>query len=93
MLTFRYLDPFECDGEGADRPGEESDAEKIDEETFPIDVEAKTVGGITITSAKGTLNTDVWAKDKWTAGTDAENVDVDAVLMVFYYGYDGFAFG
>ena len=36
--------------------------EKIDEETFPIDVEAKTVGGITITSAKGTLNTDVWGQ-------------------------------
>lgn len=91
VLTFRYLDPLNATEKALIDQVKNQTLEKIDEETFPIDVEAKTVGGITITSAKGTLNTDVWAKDKWTAGTDAENVDVDAVLMVFYYGYDGFA--
>lgn len=91
VLTFRYLDPSNVAEKALIDQVKNQTLEKIDEETFPIDVEAKTVGGITITSTKGTLNTDVWAKDKWTTGTNAENVDVDAVLMVFYYGYDGFA--
>ncbi len=63
--------------------------EHIDEAHFPIDVEAKTVGGIAISSAKGTVNSDDWAQGLFTVGKEALNVDVGAVLMVFYYNYEG----
>lgn len=89
VLTFRYLDPSNATEKALIDQVKNQTLEKIDEETFPIDVEAKTVGGIGISSAKGTLNSDTWAAGKYTAGTDAPNVDVDAVLMVLYYNYEG----
>lgn len=91
VLTFRYLDPSNAAEKALIDQVKNQTLEHIDEESFPIDVEAKTVGGIGISSAKGTLNSDVWAAGKYTAGTDAAAVDVDAVLMVLYYGYDGSA--
>lgn len=91
VLTFRYLDPSNVDEKALIDLVKNQTLTRIDEESFPIDVEKKTVGGIGISSAKGTLNSSVWAADKYTAGTDAENVDVDAVLMVLYYGYNGSA--
>ena len=89
VLTFRYLDPSNATEKALIDQVKNQTLEKIDEESFPIDVEAKTVGGIGISSAKGTLNSDTWAAGKYTAGTDAPNVDVDAVLMVLYYNYEG----
>jgi len=89
VLTFRYLDPSNGTEQALIEQVRNQTLEKIDEEVFPIDVEAKTVAGIGINSAKGSLNSDVWANGKYTAGTDAANVDVDAVLMVLYYGYEG----
>lgn len=91
VLTFRYLDSSNAVEKALIDQVKNQTLEHIDEESFPIDVEAKTVGGIGISSAKGTLNSDVWAAGKYTAGTDAAAVDVDAVLMVLYYGYDGSA--
>lgn len=91
VLTFRYLDSSNAAEKALIDQVKNQTLEHIDEESFPIDVEAKTVGGIGISSAKGTLNSDVWAAGKYTAGTDAAAVDVDAVLMVLYYGYDGSA--
>lgn len=91
VLTFRYLDPSNATEKALIDQVKNQTLEYIDEESFPIDVEAKTVGGIGISSAKGTLNSDVWAAGKYTAGTDAAAVDVDAVLMVLYYGYNGSA--
>lgn len=35
--------------------------DNIDETTFPIDVEAKTCRGFSISSMKTSINTDVWA--------------------------------
>ncbi len=89
VLTFRYLDSSNATEKALIDQVKNQTLEKIDEESFPIDVEAKTVGGIGISSAKGTLNSDTWAAGKYTAGTDAPNVDVDAVLMVLYYNYEG----
>ena len=91
VLTFRYLDSSNAAEKALIDQVKNQTLEHIDEESFPIDVEAKTVGSIGISSAKGTLNSDVWAAGKYTAGTDAAAVDVDAVLMVLYYGYDGSA--
>lgn len=91
VLTFRYLDPSNDAERAIIDLVKTQKLEKIDEQTFPIDVEAKTVGGIGITSAKGALNSDIWAKGKFTAGVEASDVDVDGVIMVLYYGYDGSA--
>lgn len=91
VLTFRYLDPSNDAERAIIDLVKSQKLEKIDEQTFPIDVEAKTVGGIGITSAKGALNSDIWAKGKFTAGVEASDVDVDGVIMVLYYGYDGSA--
>ncbi|MGN1210931.1 MAG: DNA-binding protein, partial [Candidatus Cryptobacteroides sp.] len=66
--------------------------DNINEETFPIDEVTGTVGGIAISSAAGTLNTDVWCKDYvLTPLRDTPNYLVDAVILVMYYsncGYD-----
>lgn len=91
VLTFRYLDPSNGTEKALIDQVKNQTLERIDEESFPIDVEAKTVAGIGISSAKGTLNSDVWAAGKYEKGTDAAAVDVDAVLMVLYYDYDGSA--
>lgn len=91
VLTFRYLDPSNDAERAIIDLVKSQKLEKIDEQTFPIDVEAKTVGGIGITSAKGALNSDIWAKGKFTAGVEASDVAVDGVIMVLYYGYDGSA--
>ncbi|MDE5637424.1 MAG: IPT/TIG domain-containing protein [Alistipes sp.] len=91
VLTFRYLSPSNAAEKALIDAVRNHTLEHIDEQTFPIDVNAKTVGGISITSAKGTVNSDVWAPGVFTAGVEASNVAVDAVLMVFYYGYEGSA--
>ena len=61
---------------------------KIDETTFPIDVEAKTCRGFSIASAKASPNTDVWAPDIFKVGEE-KIANVDAVLLVFYYNVKG----
>lgn len=91
VLTFRYLIPGVAAEKALIDAVKNQTLEHIDEETFPIDVEAKTVGGISITSAKGTVNSDVWAPGIFSTGVAASNVDVDAVVMVLYYGYEGSA--
>lgn len=91
VLTFRYLNPENAAEKALIDAVKNQTLERIDEESFPIDVNAKTVGGIGITSAKGTVNSDVWAAGLFTTGVEASNVEVDAVLMVFYYNYEGSA--
>lgn len=91
VLTFRYLSPANAAEKALIDAVKNQTLEHIDEESFPIDTEAKTVGGISITSARGTVNSDVWAPGVFTTGVAASNVEVDAVLMVFYYDYEGSA--
>lgn len=93
VLTFRMLEPANPAQKALIDAVKNQTLEYIDEEHFPIDVEAKTVGGITISSdtAKGTLNSDAWAPGIFPIGKEASNVAVDAVLMVLYYNYEGSA--
>lgn len=65
--------------------------ETIDEETFPIDTEAKTCGGISLASGINSGNNSTWADGFFTAGTNAYNVKVDAVFLIFYYNYKGYS--
>jgi hypothetical protein len=89
VLTFRYLSETNAAEKALIDAVRNQTLEHIDEATFPIDVENKTVGDISISSAKGTVNTDVWASGLFPVGQAQSNVAVDAVLMVLYYGYEG----
>lgn len=88
-LTFRYLDPAaENERALADRV-RRLDFEVIDETTFPIDREQKTVAGINLKTPTGSTNSSIWAPGLFTPGVESLDVPVDAVLLVLYYNYKG----
>ncbi len=88
-LTFRYLDPA--------APNEQALADKIrnldflsiDETTFPIDLEQKTVAGVNLKTPTASTNSSVWAPNIFTPGVESLSTPVDAVLLVLYYNYKG----
>lgn len=94
VMAYRYLNPANADEKVLIDMVKNQTLEHIDEATFPIDVTAQTVAGIGITSCKGTLDSTVWGVGKLTpytsAGGEQPNIDVDAVILVFYYGYGGY---
>jgi len=64
--------------------------EHIDEESFPIDVEAKTVGGISVGSAVAQLKDKEWAPDLFgDKKSDVMGVKPDAVVLVLYFDHNG----
>ncbi|WP_295935749.1 IPT/TIG domain-containing protein [uncultured Alistipes sp.] len=89
VLKFRFLDPGNPVEKAIADKVKNQTLEKIDEEAFPIDVTEKTVGGVGITSAAGALSSNDWAAGLFTVGVEALNVNVDAVIMVLYYNYNG----
>uniref|UniRef100_UPI0040564B6B IPT/TIG domain-containing protein n=1 Tax=Alistipes sp. TaxID=1872444 RepID=UPI0040564B6B len=89
VLTFRYLSEANATEKALIDAVRNQTLEHIDEESFPIDVANKTVGGISVGSTKGSVNSDVWAPGVFTVGQAKANAEVDAVLMVLYYGYEG----
>lgn len=88
-LTFRYLDPAAPnERELADRV-RRLDFEVIDEATFPIDLEQKTVAGINLKTPAGSTNSSIWAPGVFTPGVESLDTPVDAVLLVLYYNHKG----
>ena len=88
VLAYRYLSPANADENKLIEMVKNQTLENIDEATFPIDVAAQTVAGIGITSCEGTTNTTKWAVGTgFEIGKPADNIPIDAVIMVFYYGY------
>lgn len=91
VLSFRYLDPS--------APAEKALADKvrnlefdvIDEASFPIDVEQKTVAGVPIAKPAGSSNSVDWAPGIFSDKTEKLDAEVDAVLMVLYFDYHGIA--
>lgn len=89
VLRFRYLSPGNAAEAALADKVRNMTLTRIDEEEFPIDVTAKTIGGILPGSdAMARLSTAVWAPD-YAPGTDAEDFRADAVLLVFYYNVNG----
>lgn len=87
-LTFLYLDPSRSDYKALIDEVKNGTLDNIDETTFPIDVEAKTCRGFSISSMKISINTEVWAAGILEAGIE-KKVNVDAVLLILYYNVNG----
>ncbi len=62
--------------------------EKIDEETFPIDYDAFTIGGVACTTLSG-ANSD-WSKGVVEDLTKDKDYDIDKVIMVLYFDHTGY---
>lgn len=61
---------------------------RLDEETYPIDTEKKTCGGISISGMSNSLNNTKYAPDVFTVGEN-KNTDVDSYILVLYYNHKG----
>ena len=88
VLTFLYLDPSNSKSKALADKVKNGTLDNIDEATFPIDVDAKTCGEISIASMKTSLNTDVWANGIFTVGVE-KKATVDAVILILYYNVNG----
>ncbi|MCI1647810.1 MAG: IPT/TIG domain-containing protein [Bacteroides sp.] len=90
VLTFLYLDPSNSKYKALADKVKNGTLTTIDEATFPINVDAKTCGEISIASMKSSLNTDVWANGIFTVGEEKQ-ANVDAVILILYYNVNGSA--
>ena len=88
VLTFLYLDPTKSGYKALIDEVKNGTLDNIDETTFPIDVEAKTCRGFSISSMKTSINTDVWAPGIFEVGKE-QKVNVGAVLLILYYNVNG----
>ena len=90
VLSFRGLLDSNADEKALADKVRRCELENIDEATFPIDVENKTVGGIGVGSASSQLKDEVWAPGMFgDKKSDVLNVKPDAVIMVLYYAHPG----
>lgn len=87
VLTFLYLDPSKSGYKALVDEVKNGTLQNIDEATFPINVEAKTCRGFSISSMKPSINTDVWAPE-FKVGEE-QKMNVDAVMLVLYYNVNG----
>lgn len=89
VMTYLYLDPSKSANKELVEKVKNGTLETLDEENFPLDVDAKTCCGIDISKAGASSPSTTWAKDLFTVGTKQLNVSVDAVFFVFYYNEKG----
>ena len=89
VLAFRALNPANATESALIEKVKNQTLEQIDEETFPIDVEAQTVGGIGVSSSSGGLKDSNWSNGCFTPNVEAPDVNPDAVILVLYYDYQG----
>lgn len=61
---------------------------RLDEETYPLDVEGKKIGSISISGMSNSLNNTKYAPDVFTVGQEL-NTDVDSYILVLYYNHNG----
>lgn len=62
--------------------------DRLDQETYPIDTEAKTCGNIAIGSISNNVKDTQFAPGLFTVGQE-KDTDLDAYIMVFYYNHKG----
>lgn len=88
VLTFLYLDSSKSAYKALVEEVKNGTLTTIDETTFPIDIDAKTCRGFSISSMKTSLNTDTWAPAIFEAGKE-KKANADAVLLILYYNVNG----
>ena len=92
VMRYRYLSPANADEKALIDKVVNRQIDVINEELFPIDVEAKTVAGIGITSSSGGIQTKVWCPQYTIPSsfhTNVVTVTDDIVVMVMYYNHNG----
>ncbi|MDE6125815.1 MAG: IPT/TIG domain-containing protein [Muribaculaceae bacterium] len=62
--------------------------DRLDQETYPIDTEAKKCGDISISSIATNVKDTQFAPGVFTVGEE-KDTDLDAYIMVFYYNHKG----
>lgn len=62
--------------------------DRLDEETYPIDVDKKRCGDISISSVANSLKDTQFAPGVFTVGQEL-NTDVDSYILVLYYNHKG----
>lgn len=62
--------------------------ERFDGETYPLDVDKKTLGNISISGMSNSLNDTKFAPGVFTVGQE-KNTDVDCYVLVLYYNSKG----
>lgn len=88
VMTYLWLDPSKADHKALIDEEKAGKIERIDENTFPIDEEAMTCRGISISSLANSVNESVFAKGVFTTGKETE-ADIDAYILVFYHNHLG----
>ena len=90
IITFRYLNPGNATENELIQKVLNDQVEKIDEATFPIDAEASTIAGISVTSLSGGLKSSAWCDHQTASLTDDPGYKLDAVFIIAYYQNYGY---
>ena len=92
ILGFRYLNPTsEVAAETAlIEKVLNGQIENINEALFPIDVEAQTIAGISVSSMAGAIKSDKWCTRQTTSLEAEKGYKTDAIFLVAYYSNNGY---
>jgi hypothetical protein len=88
VMSFLYLSPSNADHAAIIDGVTNGTIDRVDAETFPIDTEAKTCRGVSISAVSTAIKDTAFAPGVFTVGEN-KDTDVDAWMMVFYYNYKG----
>jgi len=93
ILAFRYLNPASTVAAETALIDKvlKGQIDNINESTFPIDVEAGTVAGISVSSFGGAIKSDKWCDHQTAELKDDAGYKTDAVFLVAYYSNCGFS--
>lgn len=87
-LAFVYMDPSNAAHADIINRIKNGTLTRIDENSFPIDANAKTIGNISVASVRQSVTNSIYAPGVFPVGAD-KSADVDAVIMIIYYNYHG----
>ena len=88
MLKFRLLDSADAADNAVIEQVLSGELDDVDARSFPIS--GKKLGDLSLSSLGNSVNSEVWGLGKLPSKVENLDVDIDAVIMVLYYGYDGY---
>lgn len=92
ILAFRYLNPASSDANETALIDKvlKGEIENINEDLFPIDIDAKTIAGISVSSMSGGIKSSSWCDHQTASLTNNLGYEANAVFMVAYYHNNSF---